>query len=186
MSDQADAPWDEIMDILKAACDRSWSDETPLQVANIVSNAIYFRDNEIAYQKARAEKAEATLSALRPQPETPPSVEQLLDVERDHDQSLTEIADALQRHGEWSNSTDERAMGHAQGYRDAAAYVRSKITGPQPETPPETGGPLCATCQGTGWCEGSPAFTCPSCKGSGCDKPPDPPIETPAPPAEAK
>ena len=32
------------------------------------------------------------------------------------------------------------------------------------------GGPLCATCQGTGWCEGSPAFTCPECKGSGYDR----------------
>lgn len=26
---------------------------------------------------------------------------------------------------------------------------------------------LCMGCDGTGWCEGSPAFTCPECKGTG-------------------
>lgn len=33
-----------------------------------------------------------------------------------------------------------------------------------PEVPPET---ICVACDGTGWCEGSPAFTCERCKGAG-------------------
>jgi len=28
---------------------------------------------------------------------------------------------------------------------------------------------ICMFCDGTGWCEGSPAFTCPRCKGSGVE-----------------
>lgn len=31
--------------------------------------------------------------------------------------------------------------------------------------------PLCMFCKGTGWCEGSPAFTCPRCHGTGVEKP---------------
>jgi hypothetical protein len=27
--------------------------------------------------------------------------------------------------------------------------------------------PICVACSGCGWCEGSPAFTCPVCKGTG-------------------
>lgn len=33
-------------------------------------------------------------------------------------------------------------------------------------------GPYCVGCDGTGWCEGSPAFTCERCRGSGLDSPP--------------
>ena len=37
---------------LKAACDRSWADETPQQIVSIAANAIYWRDQEIAKLKA--------------------------------------------------------------------------------------------------------------------------------------
>lgn len=38
---------DAMVEILKAACDREWQDETPLQVATIAANAIHARDLEI-------------------------------------------------------------------------------------------------------------------------------------------
>jgi hypothetical protein len=30
--------------------------------------------------------------------------------------------------------------------------------------------PICVVCDGCGWCEGSPAFTCPQCGGEGLDR----------------
>jgi hypothetical protein len=30
--------------------------------------------------------------------------------------------------------------------------------------------PICMFCDGCGWCEGSPAFSCPRCKGTGIEK----------------
>lgn len=36
-----------VLNTLKGACDREWSDETPTQIATIVANAIYWRDREI-------------------------------------------------------------------------------------------------------------------------------------------
>lgn len=47
----------EIVAVLKAACDRDWKDETPLQVARIVANAIYWRDQTIARLKTELEEA---------------------------------------------------------------------------------------------------------------------------------
>jgi hypothetical protein len=43
---------DEAMAILKAACDRTWTDETLVQVAQIVVSAIYWRDQQIAAFRA--------------------------------------------------------------------------------------------------------------------------------------
>jgi hypothetical protein len=37
------------------------------------------------------------------------------------------------------------------------------------QTPTQADQPICMFCDGCGWCEGSPAFTCPRCKGSGVD-----------------
>jgi hypothetical protein len=36
-----------MVEMLKAACDREWKNETPIQVAAIAANAIYWRDAEI-------------------------------------------------------------------------------------------------------------------------------------------
>jgi hypothetical protein len=41
-----------LLEPLKAACDRSWSDETPEQIVAIAANALYWRDQEIARLKA--------------------------------------------------------------------------------------------------------------------------------------
>jgi hypothetical protein len=38
---------DQMVETLKAACDRTWSDETPQQVASIAANAIHWRDCEL-------------------------------------------------------------------------------------------------------------------------------------------
>lgn len=53
----------EMVSVLKAACDRDWADETPIQVAQIAANAIYWRDTEIARLRAElGEVAEARTS----------------------------------------------------------------------------------------------------------------------------
>jgi hypothetical protein len=44
---------EQMVGTLKAACDRDWEKETPLEVAAIAANAIYWRDREIAMLKAR-------------------------------------------------------------------------------------------------------------------------------------
>lgn len=51
---------DELLKVLKDACDRDWKDETPLQVVTIAANAIHWRGQ-------RAEKAEVELATLRKQ-----------------------------------------------------------------------------------------------------------------------
>jgi hypothetical protein len=60
---------EEMVSVLKAACDRNWSDETPLQVATIAANAIYWRDREIATLRAdltgAADHVRDTLDALK-------------------------------------------------------------------------------------------------------------------------
>ena len=42
---------DQVKEILQKACDRDWKDETLYQTAVIASNAIYWRDREIASLK---------------------------------------------------------------------------------------------------------------------------------------
>ena len=49
---QYDSVVAEMTAILKSACDREWEDETPIQIAHIAANAIYWRDQEIAKLKA--------------------------------------------------------------------------------------------------------------------------------------
>lgn len=43
----------DMVTVLKAACDRSWSDETPLHVATIAANGIYWRNRELTALKSR-------------------------------------------------------------------------------------------------------------------------------------
>ena len=55
---------EEVKTILQKACDRSWEDETLYQTANIVSNAIYWRDREIATLKGRIIALEMALEKV--------------------------------------------------------------------------------------------------------------------------
>jgi hypothetical protein len=51
--------------------------------------------------------------------------------------------------------------------RDAiVAALLQAAAPPAPTAEPEQQ-PICVACSGCGWCEGSPAFTCPVCKGTG-------------------
>jgi hypothetical protein len=55
---------DEMLVVLKAACDRAWSNETPVQVANVAANAIYWRGQEVDWQKTRRNDELQTLLAI--------------------------------------------------------------------------------------------------------------------------
>lgn len=54
----------EVKTILQKACDRSWADETLYQTANIVSNAIYWRNKEIERLKARVTALEYGMAKI--------------------------------------------------------------------------------------------------------------------------
>lgn len=56
-SRQYDSLVAEMVTVLKAACDRNWTDETPIQVAIIAANAIHWREREIAAVRLREEAA---------------------------------------------------------------------------------------------------------------------------------
>jgi hypothetical protein len=45
----------QVVAVLKAACDREWGDETPLQVATIAANALHWRGEEIKQLRAELE-----------------------------------------------------------------------------------------------------------------------------------
>ena len=51
--------------VLKLACDRNWTDETPAQVVSVASNALYWRGQEIEKLKQRADALQAELDKCR-------------------------------------------------------------------------------------------------------------------------
>jgi hypothetical protein len=63
--------------------------------------------------------------------------------------------------GDWTEQTPEWQQAAAR-YRDKyfAALAASASA-------PAADAGICMFCDGCGWCEGSPAFTCPRCKGTG-------------------
>jgi hypothetical protein len=63
--DDARRERDEMVAVLKKAADREWKDETPLQVATIVANGLYWRAPDYEEVKQRAESAEAANQKLR-------------------------------------------------------------------------------------------------------------------------
>lgn len=57
---------DEMCEILKSACDRSWENETPRQIASIAANAIYWRQSGREAAEQRLTAQQALLNALLP------------------------------------------------------------------------------------------------------------------------
>lgn len=56
---------ERMVQVLKSACDRTWSDETPWQVANIAANAIYRRGRACQLQAERIATLEAEVEQLK-------------------------------------------------------------------------------------------------------------------------
>ena len=80
VADPRDQQLAEIAAVLKSACDREWEDETPVQIAHVAVNAIYWRDQEIAklragtvqpQEHAKAPSASAAQSVAPAEPQTP-------------------------------------------------------------------------------------------------------------------
>jgi hypothetical protein len=71
--------------------------------------------------------------------------------------------------GDWTKQSADWQK-YAAKWRDnyfAAVKAASMPVAPPAPTAEQEQQPICVACSGCGWCEGSPAFTCPVCKGTG-------------------
>jgi hypothetical protein len=71
--------------------------------------------------------------------------------------------------GHWCEKCQQRIALIKDALRAASASAPAaprEVGGAAP-TPTPLDAPICMFCDGCGWCEGSPAFTCPRCKGTG-------------------
>ena len=79
---------------------------------------------------------------------------------------VTRVEPPRQPHDKWpwDNQPSTECAGPVD-CPECASTGSGMVAGPADAGSHETG--ICMFCDGCGWCEGSPAFTCPRCKGTG-------------------